>query len=1628
MLVWWHTHATCTRPMHYMTLHIPTPNTSAAIINASRDSAQENVHLEVIDGSYGSTLGNSPPTTSLSEHVSEQCWCPTSTAAPTDELLLAAADEVVVQETTRVRQAVAEVLKVPEAALDPAASLSEQGLTSLYAIQLSRALCIVYGKKLPATLALTYPTVERLARHFASLRATLAVPVPPVHARVLGVSTSSHRVTLANLAAHLPDSPLDGKMANGVPTYERILSLGCGNDPSIHFQADSFTHDAAALAYGLPGVQWFDNAFFGIAPFEAFVMDPQQRILLECIRGSMRLQRPDERAGSGIGVFLGMWASEFTQVVPASSLGNSPVASMGVGCSATAGRVSFVLGLHGPCISYDTACSSALVACEAAASALRQLDCESSLLAAVNLVFSPLACEVMSIAGFTSKQGKVCVFDKGADGYVRGEACGVALLTRAVHAGLSASGVVAASAVRQDGRSASLAAPNGLAQRDLLRATRAKVDIAGLSVIEAHGIGTSLGDPVEVEALMAVVLRERRVGAPLALSSVKAILGHAEPAAAMNGLMRIAVGWQHQWVMPNAQLRLINPHVEESVHGFECQLPVQMLELPGEDRDARCGGVSSFGSGGTIAHALMMPAAEQTYRVSEEDQPFDSLAFKLSQPGLRRVPAVAAWFSLPRLEMDAEYVQRLFTRKSYKQFDRANRIRPNVLTELANAARARQEASSHQHERCEDGHLRLTLQQLGKLLAGLAQYASPDLALPKYGYAAAGSLYSTQAYVFITSQDSNDGTPAGLFYYDPVSHQLAMIQNGDACAHAASASLLVLVAVDATLRPVYKEGTDHLKLLNMGYVLGVIEACSKDSGIGLRQHGSSQTLLELIGVDFERDASASFAFVRWQEPTRPRTQTCSMQVIVNVLHDSLAGLGGVGTFVSLDNAKPVELLGESARLHAEETSPDRDVNALTRAAASFAIFLVPTDVSRDMKSILLEAGALGHHLTVVSQRWHLGLCPVGQPFAGLFGAGAVHPLYGGLISEEDMLRQELTRFTDLGANGGKRRRQDGPPPLVYRRRAFPWHTASSMACATSATHSEQQPLQRVAGIADLPLMAAGLTSQMVTQFVIQIRKAGGTRVSPTLPFDFPTVRAIANHLADEGLDVFALPGGVVPVHTFVEEVVSELLSASTVPEHAWAAPLPEKLPQVLLMNGPLGYSQKHFVAMNSHTPNVDAEMSPSVLISVNAEALSSDFLTSALRALCSTHDVLRTTFYRDPFGRLCQCIIPDDSFDFPIFEDEAPGDSEAAKRMAVRFVRRGLNLLAGPSLRCLVMRATRGSSLHWVTLAIHHIACDAASISILLNELSGMLERKRITTRTPAFSFLEYCLWQRIQFDREKGVLEAYWNAKREAFALPSTDGFSSPIRVDGHCERTVDLEIDYDRLTSAARELAATVPELLYVVFSFLVHWLIQGDLHSDRVKGLVGQVAAGREDFPSMREAVGPFFYLTYLVHDFRRGRGLKEELRLLAGEHMQAKLYSRLMERGSFFEMMGYDGSADDDDKLIPTFNLHDMSATARQAPLSNAMTAYSFVELCGEDMSWCNGTYDMCCYSFFVISESREVSISTYNRSSTFRQTLHHLFKAMLHRVAHVADPASCGLFDEVMRAVQEINGRPRAAQR
>ncbi|RIL12529.1 polyketide synthase [bacterium] len=412
---------------------------------------------------------------------------------------------------------------------------------------------------------------------------------------------------------------------DGPDDFWRLLSDGrdaTGDIPRERFDVDAW-YDPDPAAPGkmvarrggfVAGVDRFDPAFFGIAPREVPSMDPQHRMLLEVAWEALEHAgiAPDRLAGSRSGVFVGITTSDYLQL---HTRRMDPAAidaylTSGNVLNAAPGRVAYILGLRGPSLAIDTACSSSLVAVHTACQSLRSGGCDLALAGGVNAVLAPELFVSFSKWGMLAPDGRCKTFDARADGFARGEGCGVVVLKRvadAVADGDRVLAVIRGSAINQDGASGGLTVPNGTAQADVIRDALADAGVAPAAVhyVEAHGTGTALGDPIEIEALASAYGAGRPADRPLAIGSVKTNLGHLESAAGVAGLIKTVLALHHGEIPPHLHLTRPTPHVAWSA--LPITVPTRRTPWP-EGPGPRLAGVSAFGFSGTNAHVVLESA------------------------------------------------------------------------------------------------------------------------------------------------------------------------------------------------------------------------------------------------------------------------------------------------------------------------------------------------------------------------------------------------------------------------------------------------------------------------------------------------------------------------------------------------------------------------------------------------------------------------------------------------------------------------------------------------------------------------------------------------------------------------------------------------------------------------------------------------------------------------------------------------------------------------------------------------------------------------------------------------------------------------------------------------------------
>ena len=365
-------------------------------------------------------------------------------------------------------------------------------------------------------------------------------------------------------------------------------------------------------------IDQFDPQLFGISPREAASMDPQQRMLLEVAwRALEDAGVPvNQVAGRRVSVFTGI--SSIDYAVAGLSFQDrgviNPYSNTGGSSSNAANRISYCFDLRGPSVAVDTACSSSLVAVHMACESLKRGDAELALAGGVNALLMPDFYVAFSQLGVLSPDGRCKTFDRRANGYVRGEGAGMVVLKplgAAVRDGDLIFGVIRATALNQDGHTDGMTVPSQDAQESLLRTAcrRAKIDPSAISYVEAHGTGTPVGDPIEANALAAVLCERRNADRPCVIGSVKTNIGHLEAGAGIASLIKVALSLHHRKIP--AHLNFENPNPQIDLEQLKLRIPLQTEDWDCDGK--RIAGINGFGYGGANAHILVEEAPEESF-------------------------------------------------------------------------------------------------------------------------------------------------------------------------------------------------------------------------------------------------------------------------------------------------------------------------------------------------------------------------------------------------------------------------------------------------------------------------------------------------------------------------------------------------------------------------------------------------------------------------------------------------------------------------------------------------------------------------------------------------------------------------------------------------------------------------------------------------------------------------------------------------------------------------------------------------------------------------------------------------------------------------------------------------------
>ncbi len=515
----------------------------------------------------------------------------------------------------------AQVLGVEEGPLDPDRSFSDLGVSSLLAVRLLDRVNRAFGLRLGVDALFSHGNCRRLASHVESLvdQSELSRPDPG------GVIGSQH-----------PKSPTPQIEPPRLADQRAIAVIGYSGkfasaaNPQALWQALSEQRPlisampkyrrrepetAPPQAGFMVDAERFDAGFFGLSPREAAAMDPVQRQFLEqawCALEHAGLTRAT-LAGKTVGVYAGAAGSGYGRTVPLTGKAVDAYVMTGNLPSMTAARLAYFLDLNGPAVTVDTACSSSLMAVHLACQALLDGEVDIAIAGGASLFVDEQPFHAMTRAGMASPSGACRPFDDRADGIAVAEAAACVILkplARVLKDGDRVDAVIRATGANQDGHSNGITAPNASAQAKLLRAVLQKAGLSpdSIDLVETHGTGTRLGDPIEAAALREAYAN-RPAGRPLRVSALKSCIGHASEAAGIGGLIAAILSLQHRAFPPIVGFATPNTHLTEAEYiGGVLEFSAQCADWPEPDGHPRRAAVSSFGLSGTNVHLIVEEA------------------------------------------------------------------------------------------------------------------------------------------------------------------------------------------------------------------------------------------------------------------------------------------------------------------------------------------------------------------------------------------------------------------------------------------------------------------------------------------------------------------------------------------------------------------------------------------------------------------------------------------------------------------------------------------------------------------------------------------------------------------------------------------------------------------------------------------------------------------------------------------------------------------------------------------------------------------------------------------------------------------------------------------------------------
>lgn len=548
---------------------------------------------------------------------------------------------------------------LPQSRIDEKEALEEYGIDSVMVMNLSRELGEHFGQ-IPKTLFYEYKTIAELSEYFTEnytekliekLGGTKKPQSVKVSPKTVGNELktlrrnrfmnaengeSTNEIAIIGLSGQYPMAKTPEEFWENLKSGKDCITEIPDNrwDHSLFFNPDKNIKGKAYSKWGgfIDNIYKFDPLLFNISPREAKIMDPQERLFLKCVWNAMEdagYTKTYLEKNNNVGVFVGIMWGQYQMYGTDQSLweiGMIPGSSY----ASVANRVSYFFNLNGPSMAVDTMCSSSLTAIHLACDSIRKGESEMAVAGGVNLAVHPCKYLMLSQGKFMSTDGRCRAFGEGGDGYVPGEGVGAVILkslSKAVRDGDYIYGVIKATALNHGGKTNGYTVPNPNAQGNLIAKAlkKAKIDPSTISYIEAHGTGTSLGDPIEIAGLMKAFCEYTKDTQFCSIGSVKTNIGHLESAAGIAGITKVLLQMKHKQLVPSIHTDILNQNIDFESSPFYVQRELSAWEQPvrkenGVERKypRRCG-VSAFGAGGSNAHVIIEEYEDNNEEITNED-------------------------------------------------------------------------------------------------------------------------------------------------------------------------------------------------------------------------------------------------------------------------------------------------------------------------------------------------------------------------------------------------------------------------------------------------------------------------------------------------------------------------------------------------------------------------------------------------------------------------------------------------------------------------------------------------------------------------------------------------------------------------------------------------------------------------------------------------------------------------------------------------------------------------------------------------------------------------------------------------------------------------------------------------